>query len=424
MSVMKDPAVLLEGMAERRRIDQSMLAEIMKSMAGRSLEAHGAHISKVAARLAASGAVDVDTARPLHGRFGSKGPWAFAPPTGDPWIGALAVRVGADLFLARAELSGRPDPKIDAVIDRLLGTPAEKRAERVPVVEDVRRVDVYRLPSEADPKAVLADLAAGKWREKLFGCSFSSEAYDKGGAKTGRWNPGNDSLSGEGVDRWAEAFAALRAALEVLGDPGRIVADADMIRGRAWTAYGDETPCLKHHDMAAEYGRQYASSDDYLPSANCVTGVKEFTDAQVGGDIAALADAIGRVHDACSRNGHAGEGGEFVFNDLDDRAHADGAGPRRSLRLRDQNRRHRVDILEDGNTIRFEVFSAPIDAPPAADKRLAAVELRRQGDLLATRVEKGPGIVGDDIRGWNSFTCCVESADCCLEEEYGRAPSP
>lgn len=414
-----DPAALLEAMAPRGRIDQSMLSEALKAIAGRSLEAHGVHLSELAVRLADRGAGDQNSACPMYGRSDPNPISAFAPPTGDPWVSAVVIRAGEDLFVVGIELSGKPDPGLDKIVDDLLGRSLPRQAVRKPDPRDVRRVDVYHLPLGGDLGALNADINAKKWRsDKLFGCSFSFSGED------GRWLAGNTDLSAAGVDRWVKAFEALRIVLDLDGDTARIANDAKVIGTRIYRNFRDETPDLAHFDEASDYGIHFAYLDDFIPSANCVSGIEALAAAQVGLDMRGTVDMLYRIHDACMRAGHVDEDGEYDFNDLDCFAHAGEAGGVQQISLRDQNRRHRVAFITDSSGVKVDVFSAPVDAPVGSEKLLVQVAVCPDNPNAMPRVTKGPGIAGDDIRAWNSFVSCVESADCCLEEDYGKPPSP
>lgn len=419
MTAELDPAALLKAMAPRGRIDQSMLSEAIKAIAGRSLEAHGVHLSELAVKLAAKKATDPQSARRLPGPSGGGELSVFAPPTGDPWFSAIVVRYGKELFVFSIGLSGKPDPKLDQFIEDLLGRAIPRRADRQPDPRNVRRVDVYRIPVAGNLAVLFSEISATKWRsDKLFGSSFSSCG------ENGRWLDGNTDLSAAGVDHWVEAFGALRIVLDLDGDQARIVNDAKIVGARTYRNFGDDTPDLAHYDAAVDYGIHFARLDDFVPSANCVSGIDALVAAQAGLDLHGTVDMLDRIHEACTRAGHVNEDGEFDFNDLGCFAHADQEGNVKRVSLRDQNRRHRAEFAASADGVTVSVFSAPADAPHGSEKPLVQIIVRPNRSDEQPMVTKGPGVVGDDIRAWNSFVSCVESADCCLEEDYGRSPSP
>jgi hypothetical protein len=417
MTARNDPSALISAMAPRGRIDRSMLQEAMKTMAGRSLEAHGVHLNEVAIKLAAAGAVDPSSAQALH----ANGLWAFAPPTGDPWISALAVRSCSDLFVTCIEMSGRPNSKVDKFIENIFGRSPMRGPEPQPDPQNVYSVDVYRLPPDGDLDRLFADVAAEKWRfDRLFRCSVSFEAH----GQTGYWRAGNTDLSVDGVDRWVEAFAALRAALEMSGGPSRISHDGKISDSRIYLSYREKAPDLAHYDAASDYGAHFARLDDYLPSANCVAGMTDIVSAQAGLDTRNIVDMLFRIHDACVQAGHVSQDEEYDFNDLDCFVHAHQEGDVLRIWLRDQNRRHRAEFATDKGLVKVAVFSAPVDSTSGSEKPLAQISVRPDIPNAAPEVKKGPGIAGDDIRAWNSFVSCVESVDCSLEEDYSNSPAP
>lgn len=422
MSLKSDPVAFLDVMAPRGRIDHTMPSEALKAIAGRSLEAHGIHLSELAVKLAAMGAVDLNSARSLSASGDRGDVRVFVPPTGDPWVSALAVCTGDDLFVACIEMSGKPNPKLDDFIANHFGRTLRDRSDRRPDPQNVYRVDVYRLRAGGDLGKLFSEVVAEKWRsDKLFGCSFSFEAHEK----PGLWRAGNVDLSAAGVDHWVDAFAALRSVLEVVGDRSRIANDAEVFGSRIYSSYREAAPDLAHFDAAADYGNHFARQDSYLPAVNCVKGMTDLAAMQAGLDMRATVDMLFRIHETCVRFDHVSEDKEFDFNDLDDFVHADQNGKALQISLRDQNRRHRVEFQSGEGGVNVEVFSAPVDAPAGSETALAHIAVRTDDRNVKPEVVRGPGIVGDDIRAWNSFVSCVESADCCLDEEYNRSsPSP
>lgn len=415
MSSKMNPTDFLDAMAPRGRIDSLMLSEVLKSIVWRSVEAHGVHLSEVASHLAAGGAVDLSSARVGDSRSDIR---AFAPPTGDPWVSALAIRNGDDLFVACIEMSGKPDPELDNIFADIIGyVPGEVSQ---PDPREVSRVDLFRLPVDGDLGKLFSDAGAGWGSGCLFGCSFSDNDH-----KTGRWDAGHVQLHADGLDHWTEAFAVFRSVLKTLGGQSRIANDAAAFGSRNYSSYLKHTPALAHFEAAASYGDHLAGLDDYLPSASCVTGISDLLAAQVGRDLQGSVDMLFRIHEACIRADHVSDDREFDFNDLNNFVHAAQDGDMRLISLSDQNRRHRAKFRTDEGGVIIEVFSAPVDAPAGSETPLAQVIVPTDGVNAKPEVITGPGIGGDDIRAWNSFVGCVESADCCLDEEYGQSsPSP
>lgn len=422
MSLKLDPAALLDAMAPRWRMDQTMASESLAAIAGRSLEAHGVHLSELTVKLAAEGAVDLKSARAFPAGDGRSEAWSFAPPTGDPWFSALAVRNGDDLVVTCIEMSGKPNPRLDEIITDHLGRLPREEAERRPDPRKVYSVEVYLLPAGGDLGKLFSDVVAEAWRhDKLFESSFSYEVHDKPGV----WHSGSINLSSAGVDHWVEAFAALRSVLEALGDQSRIANDAESFGSRVYSNYREAAAELAHFDAAADYGDHFARLDSYLPAVNCVKGMTDLVATQAGLDLCGAADMLFRIHETCVRGDHVDEGKEFDFNDLDNFVHADQDGDVLRISLRDQNRRHRAEFKVSEGGVNVEVFSASIDAPAGSEKPLAQIVVRTDDRNVKPEVIRGPGIVGDDIRAWNSFVSCVQSADCCLEEEYSKSsPAP
>lgn len=402
--------VLAAKTASGGTINSFLTSEVCKTAFSQSLEAHGTHAGMVAAALHEDGAFSPETAV----RCGDAS--VYAPDTGSLYDAVLIMEREGRIFALAVEWGNKPDPELEAIVDRALGDHSTEPRDRTPDHSLARKMRAYTLRHHGEVPKLITDAAAGAWRpDGLFSTSSSFESFLPGKG----WLAGAVGLDSDGIDLWEEFFAALRATLTGAGDAARIGSDAAEMASRIWST--TETKGLEHYDAARELGQALARADDFLPGPTCATGLATLYAVQAELDIDKLLGQgyLDRIHAACIARGHVAPDSDFDFNDLDDHVYASERNGARFLYFRDQNRRSVVEMRGDAGSGEILVRSTPVDAErePAPLARFAMADGR------ATAL-KGPGLVGDDIRAWNSFVSIAESADCVLEEEYGSAPAP
>lgn len=391
-------------------IDSFLTGETCKVLFARSLEAHGTHAGTLAMDLCAGGHRSIEQALTCgETRF-------YAPDAGSLYHTFLVMERGKRIFALAVEWGNRPNPKLEAIVDRLFEGRPTPRRDRTPDTAQAHELKAYVLNGHGQVRKLAADVMANAWRDdELFSTMSSIRPF----AERDGWSPGNPGLGPSGIDLWREFFAALRDVLRGRCPAGRIEADAAEMAARVWNV-GD-TRGLEHYEAARELALALGRADEFLPGSACETGLATMYAVQAELDIDKLLGKgyLDRIHAACLARGHLAADTEFEFNDLDDHVYAQERDGTRLLFFRDQNRRTVVEMRGDATTGEVAVRSASADSrrKPAPLARFAVAGGR-------AAAAEGPGLGGEDLRAWNSFVSVAESADCVLEEEYGATPKP
>jgi hypothetical protein len=389
------------------RVSTFVTSELYQLLLARSLDAHGSHVGDLALRLSVAGHVG-------HGSAGSAG--AFSPLTGSPYHSALVIPDADSLYVIGVEWRGKPNPKLDAIIARALGRPSPRESPKGPDYNAISTLRVFRVP-QGELGRILEGLVRDTWSASMLISMTPSYAN----LNDNTWTDGVARLNVAGVDHWRGLCGALRRVLTA-DAAERVLADAAAYDARLFNNFPD--PELDDYAAAREYAAEVARVDGYLPAAAATALVANLETFKAENDLSYLLSRgyLFQVYEACVASGHGDEEAEFDFSDLNSGAYATGEAGVISIFLRDQNRQMRIDLQRDGDIIQsVSVFSRPRDGDRDL-QLLAAFSVSLEGGPLLTR---GTLIAGDDIRAWNSFVVCTESAALSLEEEYADgAPGP
>ncbi|MGY3581797.1 hypothetical protein ACVIGB_000132 [Bradyrhizobium sp. USDA 4341] len=398
-------------------ISPFVITRVHQATSGQSLDAHGQHLGEVALDFARKGHVSRESA--LIDPFLT----LYAPDPGSSYHAALALKTPEDMFLLIVEWSGKPDPKLDRLLDEILEKKgARLRPRRDPAGPDYSRISevrVLRLKNEDEIAAALKDAQESVWSPSLMIRARTSYRFQ--GDR--QWSPGNISVESEGIDRWPEFFAVLRRVLTA-HDAGRVVRDGAEYATRIFPNEAGPRNDLPDYEAARLLGFSTAAADGFLPGENAEVMFRGLERFKAEADVRYLLnrDFLTGIYQHCLTQGHVAETSEFECNDMKDYVHVVERDGVVSLHLRDQNRRTRVDFTVDGDTVTsLDVWSAPISSPKDLS-RLAKFDIR-----AGYRVEtlEAPSIRLDGIRAWSSFVIGVESVAVSLDEYYSVAsPAP
>jgi hypothetical protein len=394
---------ILQRIIRDGRISTFVMNEFYQLVLARSIDAHAGHIGDLARRLCGAAHVDQSSAGPDG---------AFSPPTGSPYHSALVIRDGEAFYAIGVEWRGKPDPKLDAIIAKALGRPTSADLPKGPDYSAIRAVRAFRIDQAGGLEQVLDDIVEDTWRSSMLVSVTASYANLVDNNRT--WTDGVSRLNAAGVDHWRGFFAALRRVL-IADSAERVVTDAAAYGARAFSNAHDAD--LEDYVAVREFAGEVAKVDGFLPSAAAAALASNLEAFKAENDLSYLLSRgyLLQIHDACRSSGHVDKEAEFDFSDLNDGVYVRASDESISLFLHDQNRRMRIDLQREGEVIRSISVSS---CPRLRDmdlQHLASFSVSPEGVAAIT---DGELIEGDDIRAWNSFVVCVESAALSLDLEY------
>jgi hypothetical protein len=381
-----------------------------------------------------------------------------------------------DAEAARAERAARP-PEIENVEvmrywENFPGWDGPLPADLDGALRAAARRARYGTDYRRDLAATLADAAADKYvNGKQFSVRPARAPYDFGdGDKETKWR---DSTNLHDIDGWRAFFPMLKEAIGGFDLGERFKADAAAYAAREF----DVLPGFPSYEAAERLGDLLAKADCYLPRDEAVEALLGI-EAEYA--LRSMEPLVGQLEDilaACRAMGHVDAEHEFDHNDLDNFVHAPETGDPALdlLAFRDQNRCFVVGMRRDDEGALSEIevrlhgepaqdwfdrhFKEGVDAKtmewaafsgaeryanPWADRPLpefqAAVEAMRgrandtlplarfpvyhDGGAPKLDVLVGPEIDAESIKSWNTVTCCIETASCCLGEAMAEKRAP
>ncbi len=413
---------LVDGMLVGGRLDPMTFGSMMRTFVGDCAEAYVAAAAAVA-RALACGPVDLgggSSAHPL--------------PTGSGHELGMGFRHGGERFVAVVEMSGKPDPEFDALMEKVfedMGVPRVEGGEPAPSLPRGMRV----ARAGRDEAATLAALVADRWIPELVlevGVSHgSARDDDEPVSADDEWLRGSRDLQDQCA--WADSLQVLDMAVVATGNEGILLEACRAMGTRRWAVQDGFPPTVAGAALALDCG--------FRPGRRGVALVEAIQARACEIDMSKCRDMLLGLRDTCSRHGHVGEDDAYdlgtdayAFTLADD-------GPAWVVRLDTQARDIAAVLRFDprGEPVAMEVHqrtSAPRGTAWGADAfGMPSGPRGRAGapeSLVASfevsggafRAVASPGNDADRIRAWNGFEANVHNAHLSFEAEYGRAPAP
>lgn len=466
------PKATIRDLADRMRddgpaISPFVMTEVYKTFLGRSLEAMIPVTLRLIEAIRSGDVRAVDGIR------------IDAPDMGLYHHG-LTIETGAGNFLVSIEMNNKPDPKLDAILEEIIGNRSSPRQERKPEPSEIKVVRFYTpappyqdLPSDAlgcvravterarhadsyRPTLEQAIAAVVKDSYIATSCAGTTCSYESA-REDSSWSEGLRDV--RDIDFWIHFFPALRAALQAYGLFDAHQADATAFEARKYQSMDRIT----QYAAAQALGDHLARADRFLPGIETVRGMRELESAVIENNFSQAVRDIPAIHAACLAHGHTSHAEAFDHNDLDNFVHTIDTGRPDTIALsfRDQNRCFAVflDVADAGSTLTAYAYGRPTGewfqsafrdgitqealmnawldsttANPFADPPIPTLEdvvaaplagdaapapmgrFAIEGERLTPLVE--PDIRQDAIRSWNSLISDIETAIASLEDEY------
>lgn len=380
-----------------RELDPNDIVRVARTAIAHGLELATPVVLKIVAELQASA-----NGQPL--RPARESQWTvLVPASTSPHHRNICFQRGRCGLLAVVEMSSKPDPVLDRIIEKEFGhAPHRDPATATPSSIAVWSYDTSRTETMQQS---LRGAEEDKWgSNRLFRISRATQCYD------GQWLDPRDDISGEGLEQWPLFFDALRDTADQLSLAPFIEAQALELDRRQYKPL----EVSEVYDRAPRLGMAIAKAEHYLPGPLLANTLSQLWNGLAAMQLEQNLSRLEALANHLIDDGHLDRPTSFKHDDVDNRAWATRTPHGFRMVFEDQTTQTALALHEGpALTKRVDVFS---ERDPSG-RPLGSFELAAG---VATKVLAPLPMSIRAIRDWNAWLPNLECAELEFEEEKQR----